>query len=353
MAGGSGTRFWPQSRKTLPKQLLNIAGDQTMIQETVARGQGLIAEGKTWIVTNSSQVAETARQVPNVPTENLLVEPCGKNTAPCVGLAAINLLHQDPEAVMLVMPADHVIKPLEVFQQAAQQAVNIVEHNEQALVLFGVPPTYPAEGFGYIERGSAISETDSPAFAVNSFEEKPDRETAQVFLDSGNYYWNCGIFVWKAKTILQMLQQFEPEIYDRLLTIQNSLETDSAEAVLAAEFPEMKAISIDHAVLERASEIFVLEAPYEWDDVGSWQALPRLLGSDKTGNTVDGLHAGVETNGCIIRSTEEGHLVGTIGVDDLVIVHTPDATLVARKDDEAGIRELVKKIEEQGDGRFL
>lgn len=352
MAGGSGTRFWPLSRHSRPKQLLQLAGERSMIQETAARVAGWIPQERVWVVTNQAQVEETAAQLSGIPRDRFLIEPYGRNTGPCLGLAAIHLLRDDPDAVMLVMPADHVIRPNAVFQRAVTRAVELVDQNPQLLVLFGVPPDGPATGFGYIERGAPQRDPAGQAYEVASFREKPDRETAERFVQSGNFYWNCGIFAWRAERILSALERFEPDIYQRLLRLQGAIGTEDWNDVLHKEFPQMPSISIDHAVLERDPEVAVLEADFEWDDVGSWQALTRLLGEDESGNTVDGAYCGLETRGCIIRSTED-HLVGTIGVEDLIIVHTPDATLVARKDDENAVRQLVKRIEDEGHERFL
>jgi mannose-1-phosphate guanylyltransferase len=252
---------------------------------------------------------------------------------------------------MLVMPADHVIQPDAVFRQAVENALELVDQDQRRLVLFGVRPNYPSVGFGYIERGSAIPEIEG-AYQVMSFREKPDRATAQRYVDEGTFYWNCGIFVWRADRILQALQEFEPEIHERLLRLAATSGSDAWNATLQAEFPQMKSISIDYAVLERAEGVCVLEAPFEWDDVGSWQALTRLLGTDENGNTVDGPHCGLETRGCIIRTTDD-HLVATIGIDNCVVVHTPDATLVARKDDENAIRELIRLLKDEGHERYL
>lgn len=351
MAGGSGTRFWPQSRQTMPKQLLKLAGDRTMIQQTFDRCEGLIAPAQSWVVTNAVQADATSGQLPQIDRSRILVEPDARNTAPCIGLAAVSLLKQDPDAIMFVMPADHVIQPAEKFQKAIKAAVKVVEADPSRLVLFGVPPTFPATGYGYIERGTAFPSVDS-AFDVASFREKPAAEIAQEYLASGNFYWNCGIFCWRADTILNLLKVHEPEMHERLMKIHQAIDTESEAAVLADEFPQMNSISIDYAVLERASGATVIEAPYEWDDVGSWLAVPRLAGSDANGSTLQGKTLAIDSKDNIVRTTDD-HLVAVLGVDDLIIVHTPDATLVARKDDSERIKEILAQLKRDGDVQFL
>src|SRR5690606_9709755 len=239
----------------------------------------------------------------------------------------------------------------EAFRQAISRAAGLVADDPSRLVLFGVPPTFPAVGYGYIERGAALEGTDG-AYGVASFREKPDRPTAQQYLKSGSFYWNCGIFVWRADAILAALEQFEPEIHASLIKLVDHIGTQGWQTALEKQFPQMKSISIDFAVLERADNLVVLEAPFAWDDVGSWQALERLAAADEQGNTVDGLHVGIDTSGCIIRSTDE-HLIATIGLHDCLVVHTPDATLVAPKNDENALRELVNRLKEAGHDRFL
>lgn len=349
MAGGSGTRFWPQSRKQRPKQLLPLAGSESLIQQTAARCQPWIPPERIWVVTNARQIEATREQLPQVPPGNFLVEPCGRNTAPCVGMAAIRLLQADPEAEMLVLPADHVIQPDEVFQAACQRAASVLVQHPEGLILFGVRPTYPATGFGYIERGQPLADRADAIFEVARFREKPDAPTAADYLASGRFYWNCGIFVWRAARILQALAEYEPELSAGLRQL-----TDAADWSAAVDqvFPTLKSISIDYAVLERAQHVFVLEAPFGWDDVGSWLAVARLRGADDAGNTIDGPWSGVSTKDCIVRTTPD-HLVATIGVEDLVIVHTSDATLVARKSDEDGLRKLVSQLEQEGRGNLL
>lgn len=351
MAGGSGTRFWPQSREKMPKQLLQLSGDRTMIQQTVDRCSGLISQEHSWIVTNAVQATATSHQLPEIPSENLLVEPQARNTAPCVGLAAIHALHRDPDAVMLIMPADHVISTSGEFQNAVKQAANLVETQPDRLVMFGIAPTFPATGFGYIERGSALQDADQ-AFEVTAFHEKPQVQLAEEYVASGNFYWNCGIFCWKAETILKQLQQHEPDMYQRLQRVGQAVGQDAYNRVLGEEFPQMSSISIDCAVLERATGATVIEAPFRWDDVGSWLAVPRLAEQDESGNTIQGPFVGVDTKDCIVR-TPENHLVATLGVSDLIIVQTNDATLVAHKRDSERIKELLLKLKKQDSSEFL
>ncbi len=350
MAGGSGTRFWPQSRRALPKQFLRFGSERTLLQETVDRCRAFVPPERTWIVTGAAHAAETARQVPDIANENVLIEPCGRNTAPCIGLAAIQLLAVDPDAVMLVMPADHVIRPLAEFQRTVERAVDVVMKDSAALVLFGVVPTYPAMGFGYIQRGDSLP--DSTGFRVAAFREKPDAATAAQYVASDEFFWNCGLFVWRAATILEQLERLTPQIAERLTRLATVVGTERWPESLAAEFPQMLSVSIDYAVLEKAEHVTVVPATFEWDDVGSWQALSRLLPTDDDGNSIEGQVCAIESSGCIVRSSPE-HLVAAYGVRDLIIVHTPDATLVADKSDESALRQLIAELERRGMAEFL
>lgn len=350
MAGGTGTRFWPASRRLLPKQFLTLVGSRTMLQTTVERCQPWIPLPQVRIVTNAGQASEVAREFPDLKPSQILIEPCGRNTAPCIGLAAIQLLQTDPDAIMVVLSADHVIQPVEAFRTAVEQAAQIARNAPETFVLFGIPPTYAATGFGYIERGDAFDKQS--AFHVAAFREKPKQAVAEQFLTSGRHFWNSGMFVWRADTILKALKQFQPEIFDGLERIVLHSRTKGWDHALEVEFPQLTSISIDHGVLEKAANVVVLEAPFQWDDVGSWLALQRLLGIDEQGNTISGLHCGLETSGCIVRTTDQ-HLIATLGVEDLIIVHTPDATLVASKASENSIRDLVAELEKRGLQKYL
>lgn len=349
MAGGSGTRFWPESRRQHPKQFLKLSGDRTLIQATLDRCAGLTPPAGHWVVTNQLHADETRRQLPDVPPEQILLEPCGRNTAPCIGLAAIQLLAVDHDPLMLVVPADHVISTDAQFQQAVEAAAEIVREEPQALVLFGIKPTEPATGFGYIQRGRPMRQG---SYRVQAFKEKPDRATAENYLSDGGYYWNCGIFVWRARAILDALHAHVPELSNRLKSLQKSVGKPEWSQVLAEEFPQMTSISIDYAVLERSQDVCVLEAPFAWDDVGSWQALARWRSPDAAGNAVDGPFAGVEVRNSIIRTTAD-HLIAAYGVDQLIIVHTPTATLVADRRDENALRKLITELERLGLTEYL
>jgi mannose-1-phosphate guanylyltransferase len=349
LAGGSGTRFWPLSRAARPKQLLDLTGGRTMIQATCDRLAGLVPAERTLVVTNRSLVEPIAEQLPEIARGRIVGEPCKRDTAPAIGLAALLVSHGDPDATMISMPADHLIQPTAAFQTAIRQAVEIVEARPQTFVTFGIKPTFAAESFGYIERGehhSPLTAHNSPAFSVARFREKPARSVAEEYLASGKFYWNSGIFVWKARTILDAIKRYEPPIGEQLAKIAAAVGRPDFEQVLDREFTAIRGKSIDFAVMEHYQPVVVIEAPFTWDDVGSWQALARAAGADADGNTAIGKHLGIRTEGCIIRTSGE-HLVVTLGVKDCVVVHTPDATLVASKQEEEAIREVVKALEER------
>jgi mannose-1-phosphate guanylyltransferase len=359
MAGGSGTRFWPESRRARPKQFLALAGERTLLQQAADRCRPWIPIERMHVVTGAAYAAETRRQLPDLPPEHVLQEPCGRNTAPCIALAALHVSRLDPDATILVTPADHLIRPEGEFRATVEQAVALLDDHPRASVLMGIRPTYPATGYGYIERAAPGAASLGTAFAVESFREKPARELARQFLQAGTYFWNAGIFLWRASGILQLIDDFQPEISQRLLRLGDSLGTPGWDAALRAEFPGMPSISIDYGVLEPMAAlrdakrpVFVVPASFEWDDVGSWEALPRVLGVDPEGNAISGPQCGIDTRGCVIRTTSD-HLVATFGISNLIVVHTPEATLIAPRDDENAMRRLVAQLEERGYGRFL
>jgi mannose-1-phosphate guanylyltransferase len=346
MAGGSGTRFWPASRKLVPKQLLALAGDRTMIQSTVDRLGDLVPPERQLIVTNKILTAAVSAQLPDIPAANIVGEPCKRDTAPCVGLAAAMVHRVDPEGTMVVMPSDHVISSPEKFQAAISAGQRLIDEDPTRIVTFGIRPTYPAESFGYVQRAGSIAAADVAAYQVEKFREKPDRATAQEYLAAGTFYWNSGIFLWRASTILDALQANVPEMHKHIAAIADAMDSDSFEATLEKEFTAIKGTSIDYAVMESYKNVVMIEAPFPWDDVGSWQALARLHQPDADGNTVVGSHVGIDTKGSIIHA-QPGHTIVTIDVDDLIVVQTADATLVAPKSAEERVREVVKALEER------
>ena len=352
MAGGAGTRFWPASRKLTPKQLLKLAGERSMIQSTVDRLGAMCPPKNVLVVTNEVLVDAIREQLPDVPAESIIGEPAKRDTAPCVGLAAAWVMAMDPEAIMAVMPADHVISPDDVFQNSMQHAASLVEEDESRIVTFGIKPTYPAEVFGYIERSAELSGSAYPTFDVARFREKPDAKTAAEFLDAGTFYWNSGIFIWKAKTIFNALAEYEPEMAAHLSAIKDSIGTDSFAATLQKEFTAIEGKSIDYAVMERYKNVKVVEAPFQWDDLGNWTALPRQRGVDEEGNTIDAKHLGIKTSNTIVRSDDD-HLIVTVGMEDCIVVRTADATLIANRNDESAVKEVVKRLGEAGWNEYL
>jgi mannose-1-phosphate guanylyltransferase len=353
LAGGTGTRFWPLSRAARPKQLLDLVGGRTMIQATIDRLGDLAALDRTWIITNRSLVQPMLSQLPQLDTKKIIGEPCKRDTAPAIGLAALLLLAEDPDATMALMPADHLIQPADAFQGAMEQAVKLVECNPTTLVTFGIKPAYPAESFGYIERGQQLRRGGQESvFEVERFREKPAKTVAEEYFATGNFYWNSGIFVWKARTILDALAEHEPAMCDHLEVIQNHIGKPEFAEVFDREFTAIRGKSIDFAVMEHYQPVVVIEAPFTWDDVGSWQAMARAVGSDASGNSAVGKHLAIRSSGCIVH-TGDDHLVVTLGANDTIVVHTPDATLVADKRQEEAIREVVKTLEERGWREYL
>lgn len=353
MAGGGGTRFWPRSRRARPKQFLTLVGTSSLLQQALERVELLVPPSQSWIITAADYVAETARQLPSLPAERIIGEPCGRDTAACIGLGAALVARSDPDGVMLVMPADHVIEPAQEFRRAALVAEQVLREHPQALVTFAVRPTFAATGYGYIERGPELMiRQNVPVYRVGSFREKPGPELAEQFLASGRHYWNSGIFVWRAATILAELQRNQPRLAAAVGRITAAWGTPAQAKTLAEEYAGLDKISIDFAVMEKAKDVLAIAAPFQWDDVGSWLALERRHPQDADRNTVLADHLGIDTHGCIIAG-EQGKLIATLGVQDLIIIQDGDAILVANRRDEAGIKKLVEQLQIRGLDKYL
>lgn len=351
MAGGSGTRFWPASRRAKPKQLLAISGDRTMIRATVERMVPEIPFHRTMVVTGRDHAAEIVSQVPELVKEMIVIEPRGKNTAPCVALAAYKLLKTDPDAVMVVLPADHLILDEAGFLDALRAAVEVASRGPH-LVTFGVVPNRPETGYGYIKLGPKQLDAQShDVFMVERFVEKPDVATAATYLASGQYLWNSGMFVWRAETIVKAFQELLPSVNDPIQKIVPSLNTPDEVEAVAAAYGEVESISIDYGILEKADSVLTMPIDVGWDDVGSWASLEKVWGCDEDGNAVNGDVLIVEAKGCIVSSP--GKVTTLLGVDELVVVDTPDALMICRKDRAQDVRKIHELLKERGYGKLL
>lgn len=353
MAGGSGTRFWPRSRRNRPKQLLRLAGESTMLQQTVQRIEHLVPPERVLVITGAEQAAATREQLPALPARNIVAEPAPRDTAPCVALAAGLAVARDSLATMIVMPADHLIEPVEAFRESVLAAAEVVEEDPSTLLTFGITPNRPETGYGYIERGEPLGvRRGIPLYQVAQFREKPDRATAERFLAAGSFMWNSGIFVWRASAILEAIRAHCPSLGESLGPILSALGTAAEPDVLARHFPTLERVPIDRAVLERSPNVRVLEVPYIWNDVGDWRAVAELLERDAQGNAVQGHVVARDTRDSIVISDDDG-VVATLGVEDLVVVHSGRATLVARKGRLDDLKALVESLAEAGYGAHL
>ena len=353
MAGGGGTRFWPRSRASKPKQFLKLVGDRTLLQQTLERIESAIPPTRTWLITGASYTGETARQLPSLSHDRIVGEPCGRDTAACVGLGAALCEREDADAIMLVMPADQVIEPAQEFRRAVQAAEQIVLDHPNALVTFGIRPTFAATGYGYIERDAELAQRQGTSILkVKSFREKPHIDLAEQYLVSGKHFWNSGIFVWRAATILAQLRANQPKLTAAIERIADAWPTPRRDEVLAKEYASLDKISIDYAVMEKAPEVLMVQAPFVWDDVGSWLALERRNAQDAHDNTVLANHLGIDTRHCIVAA-EEGKLIATLGVSDLIIIQDGDAILVAHRDQEGNIKKIVEELKKRGQEKYL
>jgi len=351
MAGGVGTRFWPRSRVKRPKQLLNIVDDQTMIQATIARLDNLIPYEQTYIVTTKPQKEEIFNQLPFLKSKNLIIEPKGKNTAPCIGLAAIILKQQNPEAVMAVLPADHRIQNETHFRKVLAAAEILAARND-CLVTLGINPTYPSTGYGYIQINEKKDEVSGlEAYKVKTFAEKPDQKTAERFLKSGDFFWNSGMFIWKIETILSEIEKSLPDLYDGLMEIEKSLGTKNEKEVIQKVYCQIKSISIDYGVMEQSTNVFVLKGEFEWNDVGSWEEVYKISSKDSKKNVLFGNHLLKESTGCLIDVPKR--FVGAIGIENLIVVETDDALLICPRNKAQEVKELVDTMNQKKMDEYL
>ncbi len=341
MAGGKGERFWPKSRKAFPKQFLSLTNDgKTMIQHTVERILPIVDMKDIFIATNKEYKEIVKTQLPEIPEENILCEPVGKNTAPCIGLAAAHIGKKYEDAIMIVLPSDHLIKFTDMFVNTLKAGCEIAE-NDENLVTVGIMPSYPETGYGYI-KFIPNKDNSKEAYKVEKFVEKPKPEIAKEYVSCGEYLWNSGMFIWKISTILKKFEEFLPDTFNGILKIKDSIGKDDYKEVLEREFNLFNSESIDYGIMEKASNIYILPGAFGWDDVGSWLAIERINKTNEFGNMVSGNVINVNTKNSIIVGTDK--LIATVGLEDIVIVDTEDATLICDKNSTQDIKKVLEVL---------
>lgn len=370
MAGGIGSRFWPRSRQAHPKQFLNVFGDHTLIQNTVSRLQGIVPPERCYVVTHERYVDETHDQLPTIPKENILGEPIARNTAPCIEYAALKLAAKDPEATMIVLPADHVIKNVRRFHEVLRAAIEKAAE-PGTLVTIGINPTHPETGYGYVQfenasleggdlddrggggdgansgdrantNGTAGTESapDVPqAFRVKTFAEKPDIATAERFVDSGDFLWNSGMFVWRADTILSQIEKHVPEAHEAFRSVRELVDTREERAAVEEAYAKSPRISIDYGVMERAEQVYVVPGSFGWSDVGDWRAVYEHSEKDEHGNALQGNVIVHDSSRCLVQA--DSRLIVLVGIHDVVVVDAKDAVLVCNRESAQQVKNVV------------
>ena len=347
MAGGKGERFWPLSTFQSPKQLLSVVGKKTMLQETVERLSSLVSLEDILIVARDPLGGEIGRQLPELPKKNILLEPVGRNTAPCIGWAASSIKEED--CVMVVLPADHIIKPKSKFIKILKAAISQASC-EDVLITLGIKPAYPATGYGYIKRGAKFKiskpvpdrfrNSKFKIYKVERFVEKPDERKAKEFLRSGKYYWNSGMFIWRKSVILKAMKKYLPELYRQL----NYLRAGAKRETVKKIYPKLPKISIDYGVMEKAKNTLVIPGDFSWDDLGSWESVEKYFLQDKEGNILEGKGKLIQSKGCFLLNKDEKHLVCGINLENLIVVSTKKALLILPKGKGQEIKRLVGEL---------
>jgi mannose-1-phosphate guanylyltransferase len=352
LAGGRGTRFWPRSRTRTPKQLLNIVGKDTMLEQTVARLRPLIPPDRIWTVTNTEQAAAVKKQLPAAARKRVLTEPLGRNTAAAIALAALHVRHTAKgDALMAVLPADHFIAQPDKYRKIVSAALELAREPGRMIVL-GIPPTRPDTGFGYVERmGEALDSTSFPAFAVRRFTEKPALDLAKQYVASGDYHWNAGMFFWRLSTFLDNLKSHLPKTHEALESLAEAIGKKTYERRLRAIYPKLENISVDYAILENATRlegpprVFVITAEVGWSDIGSWAAVYELLAKQAGDNVLAGHGLALDATGNFLYSPLK--FVAAIGIRDLIVVETPDALLIVPRERAQDVAKIIKSLEER------
>ena len=349
LAGGSGSRFWPQSRINHPKQLLKIFGSESMIRLTVNRLKSLTTPKYILIIASEDLCKKMKLEIPEIPSENFIIEPNGLNTAPAIGLAAIHVYNRDINAVMCIYPADHLITDTDKFCSIVTQGINFASTNS-SLITMGIKPTYPATGYGYIQLGEN-SELNSNIFKVKTFAEKPPIESANRFVESGEFLWNSGMFIWKAEAILLEMEIYMPELHESLDVIYDSLKSGKYDIVLDREWEIIQSESIDYGIMEKAKNVFTLKSDFSWNDMGTWNSVYEVLSKDKNGMILQGNVIAIESKNSIIHSPDK--LTAVIGLENIAVVNTDDATLIMPLDQAEKVKNIVNQLKDSGMTDYL
>jgi len=356
MAGGTGKRLWPLSREKRPKQVLRLLDGQTLLRRCFERLRPIFDIRNIIVLTNAGYADLVREDVSELLYDNVIAEPAVRDTAGAIGLVSTVLARYDPDATMAVVTADQVIEPVEVLQQALQDALTFVKGNPDDMIVFGIRPTFPSTLLGYVECGKRHSYPGckNKIFSVERFKEKPDQKTAKTYIDTGRYFWNSGMFVWKARTILASLAKFLPDSTEPLARIRAAWDGPEQEEVLKDWFVKLPKISIDFAVMEKAQRVNAIELDCRWLDVGSFAALADVISSDQNKNVVVAGHSELlDCSNSIVVTEDKGHLIACLGIENMVVAHSPDATLVCCIDQTQRLKELVELIRQHGGGKFL
>lgn len=356
MAGGAGKRLWPLSREKHPKQVLKLLDGQTLLRRCFQRLSPIFDQRNIIIFTNAGYADLVRENIPELPFNNVIAEPVVRDTAGAIGLAATILTKYDPQATMAVVTADQLIEPPEVLQQALKDALVFINNNPDDMITFGIKPGFASTQLGYIKYAAARECPDckNTIYSVQAFKEKPDEKTAGEYLSTGQYLWNSGMFVWKARTILANLEKFLPQATEPLRRIKADWDSPAQQKTLQEWFPKLPKISIDYAIMEKADNVYAIKLDCRWLDIGSFAALADIISSDKNNNIV--VAAKSELLNCkdnIIVTEDNGHLIAAIGLEDIVVAHSPDATLVCRIDQTPRLKELLELIKQHSGKKFL
>lgn len=345
MAGGRGTRFWPRSREKKPKHLLDITSEKTIIQETVDRIKPLLPPENILVVTGKKHARALRKQLPEIPSGNIIIEPQGRNTAACIGLAALHIRRKAPDDVMIVLPSDHAIADSEKFRKILDATAQVADE-ENGLVTIGIKPSSAQTGFGYLEKGNLLKKVkDEKVFCVKSIREKPDLQKAKEFVQSGNFYWNSGMFVWKTSVILKEIARWLPDLYAGLLEIDKVLGCPGEAAIVARVYNKLASISIDYGVMEKADQVYIIPGDFGWSDVGSWDTLWDISAKDAQGITAmnNSLMIAEDSQDSLVYNP--GKLTALVGVKDLIVVETKDALLICKKGRSQDVKKIVDQLD--------